>query len=171
MERMIIKHSSGSKENQVEEFPLNHYAELILGRESTATVQYDPDRDDLVGRIHAKIKIDPNNQNGFLIEDAGSKNGKREAEAAQKVHRAADRAHDGGLVVLHQVKQLAFGGVFRRRLLKHSEQVHQGKGQQDERAHPEESSSVHRILTGYTGNRRSRPVARHRLQFETYADP
>ncbi|HKP67748.1 MAG TPA: FHA domain-containing protein [Pyrinomonadaceae bacterium] len=75
MERMIIKHSSGSKANQVEEFPLHHYSELILGRDSSSTVQFDPDRDDLVGRQHAKIVRDPNDENGFLIEDMNSRNG------------------------------------------------------------------------------------------------
>src|ERR1035437_9138621 len=75
MERMIIKHTSGSKANQVEEFPLNHYSELILGRDVSSTVKYDPDRDDLVGREHAKITRDPNNPEGFLIEDTASKNG------------------------------------------------------------------------------------------------
>jgi serine protease Do len=75
MERMIIKHTSGSKANQVEEFPLNHYSELILGRDVSSTVAYDADRDDLVGRQHAKISRDPNNAEGFLIEDTASRNG------------------------------------------------------------------------------------------------
>ena len=72
---MIIKHNSGSKANQVEEFPLNHYSELILGRDSSSTVQYDADRDDLVGRQHAKISRDANNADGFIIEDTASRNG------------------------------------------------------------------------------------------------
>ena len=75
MERMVIKHTSGSKANQVEEFPLNHYSELILGRETGSTVQYDPDRDDLVGRQHAKISRDKADENAFLLEDTGSRNG------------------------------------------------------------------------------------------------
>lgn len=75
MERMIIKHLSGSKANQVEEFPLHHYSDLILGRDSSATVKYDPDRDDLVGRQHARLGRDPNDPNSFLIEDMKSRNG------------------------------------------------------------------------------------------------
>lgn len=75
MERMIIKHLSGSKANQVEEFALQHHNELILGREATSTVKYDADRDDLVGRQHAKISRDPNNAEGFLLSDLGSRNG------------------------------------------------------------------------------------------------
>jgi serine protease Do len=75
MERMIIKHSSGSKANQVEEFPLNHYNELILGRDASSTVKYDPDRDDLVGRQHAKISRDSGDATAFMIEDTASRNG------------------------------------------------------------------------------------------------
>jgi serine protease Do len=90
MERMIIKHISGSKANQVEEFPLHHYNELVLGREESATVKYDPDRDDLVGRQHAKVSRDPNDETGFLIEDLNSRNGtfinKQRLQGVHKLH-------------------------------------------------------------------------------------
>ena len=72
---MLIKHLSGSKANQVEEFALKHHNELIFGRDTSATVKYDPDRDDLVGRQHAKISRDPNDPNGFLVTDLNSTNG------------------------------------------------------------------------------------------------
>ena len=75
MERMLIKHLSGSKANQVEEFAIKHHSELIFGRDTSATVKYDPDRDDLVGREHAKIAVDPANPNGFLLTDMNSTNG------------------------------------------------------------------------------------------------
>ncbi|MDQ6788877.1 MAG: trypsin-like peptidase domain-containing protein [Acidobacteriota bacterium] len=75
MERMVIKHLSGSKANQVEEFALKYHNEIILGRDTSATVQYDPNRDDLVGRQHAKITKDPNDQYGFLLTDLNSTNG------------------------------------------------------------------------------------------------
>ncbi len=75
MERMLIKHLSGSKANQVEEFSLRHHNELIFGRDTSATVKYDPDRDDLVGRAHAKIARDPADPNGFLLTDMNSTNG------------------------------------------------------------------------------------------------
>ena len=87
---MIIKHSSGSKANQVEEFPLHHYNELILGRDASSTVQYDPDRDDLVGRQHAKISRDSNDPNSFFVEDLNSRNGtflnKQKLAGIQKLH-------------------------------------------------------------------------------------
>ena len=75
MERMLIKHLSGSKANQVEEFALKHHNELVFGRDTGATVKYDPDRDDLVGREHAKISRDPSDPNGFQLTDMNSTNG------------------------------------------------------------------------------------------------
>lgn len=75
MERMLIKHLSGSKANQVEEFALKHHNDLTFGRDASATVKYDPDRDDLVGREHARIARNPNNPNGFTLSDLNSKNG------------------------------------------------------------------------------------------------
>ena len=75
MERMLIKHLSGSKANQVEEFAIKHHNELVFGRDTSATVKYDPDRDDLVGRQHAKISRDPNDPNAFLVTDLNSTNG------------------------------------------------------------------------------------------------
>jgi len=75
MERIVLRHLSGSKANQVEEFPLSHFRELTIGRDPAATVKYDPDRDDLVGRQHAKVVRDQSNPNDFLISDLGSRNG------------------------------------------------------------------------------------------------
>jgi serine protease Do len=75
MERIVLRHLNGSKANQVEEFPLNLFNELVIGRDPAATVKYDPDRDDLVGRQHAKIVRDPADNSQFIITDLGSRNG------------------------------------------------------------------------------------------------
>lgn len=75
MERIVLRHVSGSKSRQVEEFPLSHFRELIFGRDPAATVKYDPDRDDLVGRQHAKIVQDPTDPTNFMIVDLNSRNG------------------------------------------------------------------------------------------------
>ncbi|HWS54813.1 MAG TPA: trypsin-like peptidase domain-containing protein [Pyrinomonadaceae bacterium] len=75
MERIVLKHLSGSKANQVEEFPLAHVKELVLGRDPSSTVKYDPDRDDLVGRQHARIAPDPVDPSQFVITDLNSRNG------------------------------------------------------------------------------------------------
>ncbi|MEK6410543.1 MAG: FHA domain-containing protein [Acidobacteriota bacterium] len=75
MERIVLRHLSGSKANQVEEFPLAHFRELIFGRDPSASVRYDPNRDDLVGRQHAKIVQDPADPNQFIVTDLNSRNG------------------------------------------------------------------------------------------------
>jgi S1-C subfamily serine protease/pSer/pThr/pTyr-binding forkhead associated (FHA) protein len=75
MERMIIKHLTGSKANQVEEFAIKHHSELSFGRDPSTVVQFDADIDDLVGREHAKIERDPANAEGFLLTDLNSRNG------------------------------------------------------------------------------------------------
>ena len=75
MKRIVLKHISGSKANQVEEFPLHLFSEIIIGRDPSATVKYDPSRDDLVGRQHAKITPDPMNSTQFILSDLNSRNG------------------------------------------------------------------------------------------------
>ena len=75
MERIVLRHLNGTKANQVEEFPLNHFKELTIGRDPSSTVKYDPDRDDLVGRAHARIDQDAADPAQFSITDLGSRNG------------------------------------------------------------------------------------------------
>jgi serine protease Do len=75
MKRIVLKHLSGSKVNQVDEFPLDRFRELSIGREPSSTVKYDADRDDLVGRQQAKITPDPADPNQFNITDLTSRNG------------------------------------------------------------------------------------------------
>ena len=73
--RVIIRHRSGSKAKEIEEFPLTLYQTLTIGRTANSAVKYDPERDDLVSRMHAKIKQDPNDPTRFTIEDLNSRNG------------------------------------------------------------------------------------------------
>src|SRR5712692_3141898 len=75
MERIVLRHLSGSKANQVEEFPIAHFRELIFGRDPSSSVKYDPNTDDLVGRQHAKIVQDPAEPTQFTITDLNSRNG------------------------------------------------------------------------------------------------
>ncbi len=75
MERVIVRHVSGSKANQVEEFPLDKVRELTIGRDPSADIRYDPSRDDLVGRQHAKLVRDPQDRYKFTVVDLGSRNG------------------------------------------------------------------------------------------------
>lgn len=73
--KIVLRHLSGSRANQVETFPTAHLTELDIGRDSSCRVRYDPDRDDLVGRHHAKISIESGDPPVFTLKDLGSRNG------------------------------------------------------------------------------------------------
>lgn len=77
MQRIIIKHISGSKANtetKTQDFPLDTFTELTIGRDPSSTIRFDPD-DDLVSGKHAKIERDPSDPAKYLITDRGSRNG------------------------------------------------------------------------------------------------
>ncbi len=75
MERVILRHLKGSKASQLEEFPLPQFAELILGRDPNSGIRFDPDKDDLVGRQHARISRDEADPYRFKLTDLNSRNG------------------------------------------------------------------------------------------------
>ena len=75
MERVILRHLKGSKASQLEEFPLQQFAELVIGRDPSSGVRFDPDKDDLVGRQHARISRDPADPYRFKLQDLNSRNG------------------------------------------------------------------------------------------------
>lgn len=72
-QRFVIRHLSGSKANQVEEFPFSAFSELTVGRGGGTAVAYDPDVDELVSREHLKITRDGDDT--YSITDLGSRNG------------------------------------------------------------------------------------------------
>ena len=74
MTKILIKHVKGSKAGQTEAFdlPIN---ELTLGRDPSSDIRFDPDRDDLVSRIHAKLTSIPGSDYGFTLTDLNSRNG------------------------------------------------------------------------------------------------
>ncbi len=73
--RFVIRHVSGSKVNQVEEFPFDQFDALLFGRAATSTVRYDPEHDELVSREHARITRDEADPSRYTITDLGSRNG------------------------------------------------------------------------------------------------
>ncbi len=75
MERVILRHLKGSKASQLEEFPLEQFAELVFGRDPNSSVRFDPDKDDLVGRQHARIAREGNDAHRFKLVDLNSRNG------------------------------------------------------------------------------------------------
>jgi S1-C subfamily serine protease len=75
MHRVILRHLSGSKAQQTEDFPLDATRDLVIGREPGVQVRYDADRDDLVGRQHARLLQDPVDKFKYSIVDLNSRNG------------------------------------------------------------------------------------------------
>ena len=67
MRRIIIRHISGSKAEQVEEFPADQFKVLTLGRNPDQTIRFDPDKDDLVSRQHARITWETGQEERFFI--------------------------------------------------------------------------------------------------------
>lgn len=75
MERVVLRHLKGSKASQIEEFPLQQFAELVFGRDPNSSVRFDPEKDDLVGRQHARIARDSGDPYRFKVVDLNSRNG------------------------------------------------------------------------------------------------
>lgn len=75
MERVILRHLKGSKASQLEEFPLQQFSELVFGRDPNSSVRFDPEKDDLVGRQHARIARDASDPYRFKVVDLNSRNG------------------------------------------------------------------------------------------------
>ncbi|GAB4013642.1 FHA domain-containing protein [Spirosoma sp. KCTC 42546] len=73
--RYVIRHLTGSKANQVEEFDYKKYNELSFGRATTNVIRFDPERDSAVSRDHGKIVRDPGNELSFSVVDNNSRNG------------------------------------------------------------------------------------------------
>ena len=57
-ERIIIRHMSGGKPAETEEFPVSDNKELAIGREPDCKIRFDDDKEDLVSRRHARITIE-----------------------------------------------------------------------------------------------------------------
>ncbi len=75
MERVVLRHLKGSKASQLEEFPLHEFVELTIGRDPASEIRFDPEKDDLVGRQHARISRDKGDPYRFKLQDLNSRNG------------------------------------------------------------------------------------------------
>jgi len=73
--RITIRHLSGSKTNQIDQFDIDGLSEITLGRDPTSKVAYDLQRDDAVSRKHAVIRIKNDKELYFRIADLNSSNG------------------------------------------------------------------------------------------------
>jgi serine protease Do len=74
IERYVIRHISGSKVNQVEEFDFNK-PELTIGRAAGSEIQFDPEKEVIVSREHGKITRISADPPKFTITDHNSRNG------------------------------------------------------------------------------------------------
>ena len=74
IERYVIRHISGTKANQVEEFDFNK-SELSIGRTSGSDIQFDPEQEVVVSREHGKIVKVSSDPPKFSINDNNSRNG------------------------------------------------------------------------------------------------
>jgi FHA domain len=75
MQRILIRHISGTRANQVDEFQAEGLKEIFAGRDESTSIRFDPDREDLVSRNHVKIYADAGSPNSYLISDLQSRNG------------------------------------------------------------------------------------------------
>lgn len=75
MTRFIVRHLSGSKQNQVEQLELDAVDAFTLGRDPASSIVFDPIKDDLVSRRHATIEVARVPQLGLTLVDRGSANG------------------------------------------------------------------------------------------------
>ncbi|GAA4404130.1 hypothetical protein GCM10023187_21010 [Nibrella viscosa] len=75
VDRFVIRHLSGTKANQVEEFDYKKYAEISFGRASSNALRFDPEHDTAVSREHGKIVKDTGEDLRFSIIDNNSRNG------------------------------------------------------------------------------------------------
>ena len=74
IERYVIRHISGSKINQVDEFDFSKN-QLTIGRSAENDIKFDPEKETIVSRQHgtiAKVSTDPLK---FTITDSNSRNG------------------------------------------------------------------------------------------------
>ena len=74
IERYVIRHISGSKINQVEEFDFSK-PELTIGRAAGSEIQFDPEKEVIVSREHGKITKISSDPPKFAISDNNSRNG------------------------------------------------------------------------------------------------
>lgn len=75
MQRIVVRHRKGSRAGEVEEFPLLEFDNLMLGRHPSSDVRFEPEKDDLVGRQHARIVRDAVGPSRFWVMDLNSRNG------------------------------------------------------------------------------------------------
>jgi serine protease Do len=75
IERIVIRHVSGSKANQIEQIPLVDLTEITIGRDPSSNIAFDPPRDDIASRRHAVIRVVRGDQISFRLADLAAATG------------------------------------------------------------------------------------------------
>jgi serine protease Do len=75
IERIVIRHVSGSKANQIEQIPFVGLTEITIGRDPSSNIAFDSPRDDIASRRHAVIRVVRGDQISFRLADLASSNG------------------------------------------------------------------------------------------------
>lgn len=75
MQKVLLNHLHGSKANSTDTFDLPLTGAIVFGRDPSAQVTFDPVKDDLVSRLHARLSQDPTNPTQFTVTDLNSRNG------------------------------------------------------------------------------------------------
>ena len=75
MQKIIVRQISGKRSQQTDEFAVGNFKELLVGRDESAAIRFDPTGDDLVSRRHMQIIPDPHQADSFQAVDLQSRNG------------------------------------------------------------------------------------------------
>src|ERR1035438_1121390 len=73
--KITLRYRSGSKAGTAREFPVKDSRSISIGRDPSCELGFDQDQDDLVSRMHSKIRVEGDNPPSCFISDAGSRNG------------------------------------------------------------------------------------------------
>ena len=73
--RIVVRHTSATRENQVQEFPFSHFRQITIGRDPSCEIRYDAEKDDLVSRQHARLDVRSTEPPQVEITDLNSRNG------------------------------------------------------------------------------------------------
>ena len=73
--KITLRYLSGSKAGTSGEFPVKDFRTISIGRDPSCEVAYDEDKDDVVSRMHSKIRVEAGGPPSCFLSDAGSRNG------------------------------------------------------------------------------------------------
>ena len=72
---VLIKHTAGSRVNEIDKFAIEGFKDVTVGRSERVNVRYNPQTDDLVSREHLRITQLGHGSDEFVICDLQSLNG------------------------------------------------------------------------------------------------